>query len=110
MFRCRRCGVCCRWPGCVKLETDGEADRIAVFLGLEPTEFIDRFCVITPDRSHLALAERADHSCIFLEFDGAAARCVIDPVKPRQCRDFPEKWNFPGWEQECAAGSSGLES
>ena len=29
--------------------------------------------------------------------------CRINPVKPRQCRDFPNKWNFPGWRELCRA-------
>ena len=28
---------------------------------------------------------------------------MINEVKPQQCRDFPNKWNFPGWRQVCEA-------
>jgi len=24
-------------------------------------------------------------------------------VKPSQCAGFPNKWNFPGWQQVCEA-------
>jgi len=27
----------------------------------------------------------------------------VQPVKPQQCRDFPNLWNFPGFEQTCRA-------
>ena len=29
--------------------------------------------------------------------------CAVQPVKPQQCRDFPNLWNFPGFEQTCRA-------
>jgi hypothetical protein len=29
--------------------------------------------------------------------------CVINAVKPQQCRDFPNHWNFPGWRTVCEA-------
>ena len=103
-FRCRRCGRCCRWPGAVKLLPD-EVDAIAAFLGLPVGEFLDRRTVITPDRRHLSLKERADGSCEFLTVDAAGLpACAIESVKPAQCRGFPLRWNFPGWERECAGG------
>ena len=33
----------------------------------------------------------------------AEGGCRINPVKPRQCRDFPNKCNFPGWRDLCRA-------
>ena len=98
-FSCRRCGNCCRWEGCVKVTLE-EADRIAAFLHIPEDEFINRFTRLSPDRLHLSLLEKPDGSCLYFS-DGEPAACLIDPVKPRQCRDFPLKWNFPGWQQEC---------
>ncbi|NBT90581.1 MAG: YkgJ family cysteine cluster protein, partial [Verrucomicrobia bacterium] len=40
-----------------------------------------------------------DGACIFLE----GQDCRIQPVKPQQCRDFPNAWNFPGWRDICMA-------
>ncbi|MGN6641675.1 MAG: YkgJ family cysteine cluster protein, partial [Verrucomicrobiota bacterium] len=37
--------------------------------------------------------------CIFLEGDD----CSVQSVKPQQCRDFPNLWNFPGFEKVCHA-------
>ena len=37
--------------------------------------------------------------CIFLE----GRDCAVQPVKPQQCRDFPNGWNFPGFEKICRA-------
>ncbi len=98
-FRCRRCGNCCRWSGCVKLE-EGEADRLAVFLGMQPGEFLTEYTRLMPDRSGLSLTERPDGSCIFLD-ERELPECRVEGAKPRQCRRFPEHWNFPGWEKEC---------
>ena len=102
-FVCRRCGNCCRWSGCVKL-LPSEGEKIAAYLGIPEAEFFDTLTRLSPDRQCLSLTENGDGSCIFLE-NSAPAACRIDPVKPAQCRDFPQKWNFPGWENLCGAGS-----
>jgi Fe-S-cluster containining protein len=102
-FVCRRCGNCCRWPGAVKLAA-GEAEKIASFLGIPEEEFFDKHTRLTPDRRHLSLIENPDGSCEFLTVSGEGiACCVIDKVKPGQCREFPGRWNFPGWEKLCGA-------
>ena len=97
-YQCQRCTNCCRWPGDVKL-SDAEVESIAGFLGMDPGIFIERFTRLRADRLGLSLIDRADHSCIFLE----GRDCRINEVKPQQCRDFPNKWNFPGWRQVCEA-------
>lgn len=104
-FVCLKCGACCRWEGAVKLAGD-EPDKIAEFLGMDVGEFIENHTCITPDRRHLSLLSKADGSCEFLSDEG----CMINSVKPQQCRDFPEKWNFPGWQNECASGIMAKES
>lgn len=101
-FVCSRCGNCCRWPGAVKL-TDEEVDAIAAHLGMPVAEFLEKHTVITPDRRHLSLCEKANGECEYLASDAdGLACCLIEKVKPRQCRIFPEKWNFPGWEDKCS--------
>ena len=99
-FTCRRCGNCCRWKGCVKVFPD-EVDRIAAFLGVPAEKFIDEETRLTPDRMHLSLLEKEDGSCRWLSEENGVPACLIDPVKPRQCRDFPGKWHFPGWQDKC---------
>lgn len=101
-FRCRRCGNCCRWRGIVRV-TAQEVDAVAAFMEMTPEEFIGRYTCLTADRRSLSLTEDAEGRCVFLE-ETEPPRCRIEQVKPRQCRDFPEKWNFPGWEKECAGG------
>ncbi len=62
-------------------------------------DFIQQFTRLTLDRSGLALMEKPNGECIFLE----AGRCSVQPVKPQQCRDFPNLWSFPGTEASCRA-------
>jgi Fe-S-cluster containining protein len=98
-FACWQCGNCCRGEGTVRV-TDGEADAIGEYLGCTLEEFTRRYTTLRRDRRGLTLIDQqdADQSCIFLEPNG---RCAIEPVKPRQCRDFPYTWRYAGWEQNC---------
>jgi len=98
-FECRKCGNCCRPRGYVRLR-DGETDRIAAHVGMPADEFTRRYTRITEDRAGLSLVERADGACVFLS---AAAECAIQSVKPKQCRDFPVTWSYPGFEKFCRA-------
>lgn len=95
---CQRCTACCRWPGEVRLN-DGEVARLAAFKGLGEIEFIQRFTRLTQDRRGLSLGEKPNGECIFLD----GSDCSVQPLKPQQCRDFPNLWNFPGFEKTCRA-------
>ena len=69
-------------------------------------EFFDLHTRLTPDRRHLSLIEKDDGSCEYLSVAGdGVACCGIESVKPVQCRDFPERWNFPDWQKLCGAFS-----
>lgn len=98
-YLCQRCGNCCRWPGFVRVD-ESEINSIASFLHLTPDEFIARHTELRPSRAGLMLKSNPDGSCIFLE---GLNTCTIQPVKPQQCRDFPNAWNFPGWRDQCKA-------
>jgi Fe-S-cluster containining protein len=95
---CQRCTACCRWPGEVRL-SDGEIARIAAFKGMSEIAFIQQFTRVTEDRRGLSLEEKPNGECVFLE----GGDCTVQPVKPQQCRDFPNLWNFPGFEKTCRA-------
>ena len=97
-YQCDRCTACCKWPGDVRVE-DEEIDAIARYLGMDDEAFIDRFTRLRMNRDGLSLIEKDNHECIMLEGNS----CRINPVKPGQCRGFPNKWNFPGWQQVCQA-------
>ena len=98
-YTCTRCGACCRWPGEVHL-TDAEVDAIAAFLGRNVADFTAAFTQLAHHRRGLVLTERADGACIMLDGDRV---CRINPVKPQQCRDFPDRWSFPGFAAVCRA-------
>ena len=104
-FVCKRCGTCCRWEGAVKVAPD-EVDAIAAFLQIPVEEFLDKHTRLTPDRKHLSLLEKPSGECEYLIFTDGMSSCAIEQVKPRQCRDFPEKWNFPGWQKLCGSGKN----
>lgn len=76
-----------------------EIARLATFKGLSENEFIQQFTRLRWDRGGLALKEQPDGACIFLEGEN----CAVQPVKPQQCREFPNLWNFPGFEKICHA-------
>ena len=102
-YECVRCTECCRWPGQVRL-TEIEISNLATFLGLSEFDFIQRYTRLRPDRRGLALQDKPNGECIFLE----GHDCSVQPVKPQQCRDFPNKWNFPGFEKICRAVPKGV--
>lgn len=97
-YACQRCANCCRWPGFVKL-ADSDITAIAGFLGMPEHDFIQQYTRLRPRRDGLALIDQSDGACVFLE----GRDCRIQPVKPLQCRGFPNTWNFPGWRDVCEA-------
>jgi hypothetical protein len=97
-LECQRCTACCRWPGQVCL-TDGEITRLAAYKGMTEHDFIQKYTRLQFERQGLALKEQPDGACIFLEGEA----CSVQPVKPQQCKDFPNLWNFPGFEKICRA-------
>jgi|SRR5688572_12410604 uncharacterized protein len=97
-YKCQRCTACCRWPGEVRLR-EGEIARLAAFKRMSDVEFIQRFTRLTKDRTGLCLEEKPNGECVFLEGND----CAVQAVKPQQCRDFPNLWNFPGFEKVCHA-------
>ena len=93
---CQRCGACCRWEGDVCL-TNEDVTAIAAFLGMDETAFVNTYCRLQRNRRGLSLIDTEDGACIMLSNNA----CRIQDAKPRQCRDFPLRWNFPGWEERC---------
>ena len=103
-FRCAGCGNCCRGEGFVRI-TAQEAREIAGFLGIPHDRFLAEYTRKPEIERHAAagdlwLVDRADgcNDCVFLQ----EARCRINPVKPRQCRDFPMRWRTADVLDYCA--------
>lgn len=80
--------------------SETEIVRIADYLGMTTEGFVDRYTRLTDERDCLSLTEKDDGSCIFLHGKNG---CLIQPVKPEQCRAFPNGWNFPGFRRHCMA-------
>lgn len=97
-YVCQRCGACCRWPGQVRL-SEQEISNLARFLNLSETEFIQQYTRLQANRKGLALMDQPGGECIFFQNGG----CAVQAVKPQQCIDFPNKWNFEGFEKICQA-------
>ena len=97
-YECDRCTACCRWPGQVRL-TGEEITRLSGFKRMSEFDFIQEFTRLRADRRGLALKEKANGECVFLN----GSDCAVQSVKPQQCRDFPNLWNFSGFEETCRA-------
>ncbi|MFV0337782.1 MAG: YkgJ family cysteine cluster protein [Chthoniobacterales bacterium] len=97
-YQCQRCTNCCKWPGEVKL-TNRDIKQISAFLGLDEQEFINHHTRLQSSRQGLALLDKPNGECAFLD----GRDCAIQPVKPHQCSGFPNTWNFPGWRDICEA-------
>ncbi len=61
--------------------------------------FAAEYARLAPDRRSLELGEKENGECVFL----LGNECVIHPVKPAQCRAFPDGWRYPGAEEICPA-------
>lgn len=81
LFRCTRCGDCCRGFGGTYVSHQ-DIEAIAAFLATDPADLISRCCQRSGGR--YLLAQRADGYCIFWD-----QTCTIHPVKPRMCRRWP---------------------
>ena len=97
-YQCQRCTNCCRWPGFVRVDAP-EIAAIAAHLGISEDDFIQRYTRLRPQRDGLALIDKGNGECFFLE----GRDCRLQAVKPGQCRGFPNAWNFPGWREVCKA-------
>lgn len=87
LFKCRRCGICCRWSGHVLLTAE-DITRLASAAGLSEEEFIERYTILAANRRQLSLADAPDGSCILFE----NGLCTLYEARPAQCRDFPHGW------------------
>jgi Fe-S-cluster containining protein len=70
---------------------EGELARMAGYLNLTEQEFFQRYMRLLPNRQGLAIADKPNGECVFLQ----GKDCIVQPVKPQQCRDFSESLEFP---------------
>jgi len=72
---------------------------MANLLGMEEVEFIQQHTRLRAQRDGLALKDKENGECIFLD----GRDCRVQLAKPVQCGGFPNTWNFPGWRSVCEA-------
>lgn len=94
-FECKQCGNCCRGIGYVRITPD-DAERIARFLNIKLASFYNQYTFRpeglisnSTENTEWWLLDTESHECVFLEKN----LCKIHPVKPLQCRDFPQQWH-----------------
>ena len=75
---------------------DEEIVIVAMYLGLTPQEFTEKYTELADDRKGLVLKSFPDGRCCF---QGEDNLCAIQEVKPFQCSSFPYAWQ-PTPEQE----------
>ena len=97
-FHCRCCGACCRIKDGIVRVSEAETARIAAFLGMSESAFIEYETELAPDRKSLMLKSRPDGACAYLSADNL---CRINPVKPDKCRTFPFEWVNPDSAEVC---------
>jgi uncharacterized protein len=80
--------------------TDAEAVAIAAHLNMPEQQFISDYTRLNANRTGLSIIDKPNGECIFLQ---GLNTCLIQPVKPHQCKGFPNDWRFPGWRDICEA-------
>lgn len=100
-FECKKCGACCKWDGVVKLTTE-DIGRLSKNLNLEKEAFLSKHTKKCD--GHTVLKDKPDTTeCLFLKND----KCSVWDFKPKQCADYPLKYNSkcPGFINENRSSS-----
>jgi Fe-S-cluster containining protein len=109
-FECKMCGECCYGEGGIFM-SDEEVSNIARFLNMETGDFVFQYCETRQDRLYLKTGPT--NFCIFFD---RKRQCLIHPVKPERCVQWPffaaivndeENWEMakyacPGINPECS--------
>jgi Fe-S-cluster containining protein len=95
-FHCTGCGKCCTGaPGYVWL-TKLEMAAIADFLSIPLDLFVRKYIRQKDNKYSLIEKRQQNFDCCFLQ----GKKCLIYPVRPRQCKTFP--W----WQQNLQSKES----
>jgi hypothetical protein len=71
--------------------TDAEIARLAAFKCMSEHDFIQQFTRLREDRRGLALQEKPNGECVFLDGND----CSVQPVKPNNAGIFRTSGFFP---------------
>jgi len=81
IFHCRLCGHCCHGETTVSLD-QLDRERMADFFGLSHEEMAARYWCVNNGITQMKVV---DGHCMFY----AEKRCIIHPVRPWRCRQWP---------------------
>jgi len=86
-FECKKCGACCKWEGVV-IVTPEDIQGMSDHLSLDIEDFLKRYT--KKHGKDTVLKNKPDSSsCVFLKDN----KCDIWDAKPKQCGDFPKKFD-----------------
>jgi len=88
-FECAHCGACCSGPGegyiwVTRPEIELAAEFLKETVGQVRKKYLKRIGFRTT-----IIEQGGSKDCIFLRKIDGQKRCVIYPVRPRQCRSWP---------------------
>jgi uncharacterized protein len=88
-FECQQCGCCCGGPdeGYIWVDKE-EIELIADFLGISGDELHKKYLRRVYLRTTI-IEQEVTKDCIFLRNIDGHRQCVIYPVRPSQCRNWP---------------------
>ena len=81
IFKCKKCGDCCKGYGGTFVTPD-DMDAICAYTGIDRKSFVNRYCQFSGDKPVLAVGKNG--YCVFWD-----KICTIHPVKPRMCKAWP---------------------
>ncbi len=88
-FECVQCSRCCSGPAAGYIWVSRpEIQIIADFLKMDAGELRRKFFKRVGFRTSI-IEQPVTRDCAFLQVVGGEKRCVIYPVRPKQCRDWP---------------------
>ncbi len=88
-FECQVCGRCCSGPGEGYIwVARPEVELIAWHLGLRPDEVRQKYLRRVGLRTTI-IEDPLTRDCIFLQAVDGRKRCIVYPVRPGQCRNWP---------------------
>ena len=83
IFDCKMCGTCCIGRGGIVVSPT-DLQRLATYLNLRPSEFVERYTEHGAKKLKLRTAENG--ACVFFCEDKG---CMIHAAKPVVCRAWP---------------------
>lgn len=101
-FKCVKCGNCCKWAGKVYIMPE-DIKNLIKELSISKEDFLSKYT--DTFNGHTVLKDKpGTTACFFLDNDN---KCKIWDFKPRQCADYPKKYDkrCPGFINENRSSS-----